>query len=404
MDKLPPQNLDIEKACLSCALLNKDARQELFDRTAEEDFYYDKHRLFFKCIKEINSSEFNIIKDWYIINNLEITMEWYMEVYESATSSAEITRYINKLLEYSNKRKVIARNQDAIDRAYRGDASEEIIDDLTKKLKDIEYDDSTVKSLTDVMGSDLNEIQVEEGDYLTTGLMQLDVKMTGIFEELFIVAARPSMGKTALVLNIAQHIAENHDVDFYSLEQPAKDLVIRLLCAETNIEFKRLKIKGRIDLMESAKVQEAYDKIRKLKLHIDDQPKKPSQIIRATRQRKPRIIMTDYLQLLIPDDKSIQRHLQIQEMTRSFKNLLKETGIPHILLCQLSRANEKRVDKRPILSDLREGGDIEQDADGVLFIHREINAENAELILAKSRNGPTGVVDATFNGQSMQFF
>lgn len=412
IENIPPHDTETEAASLSCALLNNKALYELVTRLDSEDYYLDKHRIIFDALKSINNKKIKtdimVLKTTLIENDTFDSIGGYQyltEIFESSASSQNINYCIKRIKELSRRRRVISESMETIQKAYRGDDSEEIIHDLTSKLRDIEQDDdSNMIPISAVMGKDYSNLQVEDNEFLTTGIPQLDIKLCGIFKELFIIAARPSMGKTVLALNIAKHISKNHDVYFFSLEQPAEDLVIRLLCSETNIEFNRIKKTGKLDLMEQQKIIEAYERLYKLKLHIDDKPKKPSSIIRIAQRGNPRLMITDYLQLIIPEDKKIQRHLQVQEMTRSFKNFIKESGIPHILLCQLSRANEKRTDKRPILSDLRESGDIEQDGDKIMFIHRDnIDSDNAEFVIAKNRNGEVGIKDVNFDGQSMQF-
>jgi replicative DNA helicase len=412
MYNIPPHSIEYEMASFACAFLGNKYLYELVTRLNIEDYYLDKHRIIFDVLKELNEKKVNInliiVKNTLIEKKLFDKIggyEYLTEVSESSSSSSNIDYCIKILKEFSRRRKIITENIESLEKAYRGDSSEEIIHDLTNRLTDIDQDDeSQMIPLSAVMGKDYTHLQVNDKDYLITGIPQLDIKLNGIFKELFFIAARPSMGKTVLALNIAKHVAKKHDVFFFSLEQPSEDLAIRLLCSETNIEFNRLKKTGKLDLMEQQKVIEAYERLYKLKLHIDDKPKKPSSIIRIARRNKPRLMITDYLQLLIPEDRKLQRHLQVQEMTRSFKNFIKEYGIPHIVLCQLSRANEKRTDKRPILSDLRESGDIEQDGDKIVFIHRDnVDSEKTEFIIAKNRNGEVGIKDANFDGRSMQF-
>jgi len=396
-----PYNQQIEQSCLCCALLNKDALKKVILDLDKDDFYVTKYGIIFKAILDIKITDYPALKEQCKKYDYDLTMIEYMELYEASTSSINVEYYIKQLKEYTVRRRIIKESQDAIQKAYIGDPSE-IIHDLTNNLR-LNNIQENVKPLTEIMGKEISKIQIQDGSFIKTGFLQLDMKLIGLFDELIILAARPSMGKTVLALNIAKNVSKEYPVYFFSLEQPDKDLIIRLLCSETNIEFKRLKISGKVDLLEMQKINEAYEKILKLKLFIYDQPVKASKIISICQKGNPRLIVTDYLQLIIPEDKKIQRHLQVQEITRSFKNYAKESRIPHILLCQLNRASEIRKDKRPILSDLRESGDIEQDADKIVFIHREFEAEKAIFIMAKNRNGECGTKDAIFNGQAMEF-
>ena len=409
IDKIPPYSTEIELSCLSCAMLSKSALLKLRENVVVDDFYFDKHRIYCQCLFDLNDNKIIIdpvaIKEWYRKHNFEFNDQDFSNIYQSSSSSAGIDNYIVQLIEYSKQRQILNVSMTAMEDVYSMGSSEEIVNNLSAKLKEIDRDtDNNIIPLSTIMGKDINQLQISESSFLTTGLPQLDIKLIGLFEELIIIAARPSMGKTVLALNIAKHVAKTHDVFFFSLEQPAEDLAIRLLCSETGIEYKRLKIKGHLDMFELDHIKQAYERLYRLKFHIFDKPAKPSKILNICRRGiKPALIVTDYLQLIIPEDKKIQRHLQIQEITRSFKNGTKELKVPHILLCQLNRAAEVRKDKRPILSDLRESGDIEQDADKIIFIHRDLNSDKAELTIAKNRNGETGIKDAIFDGKSMQF-
>lgn len=414
MDLLPPQNIEIESACLSSAILSKSALLKLISTAYSEDFYLDKHRIIFEALLALSKqSEVDLIvlKD-YLQKTQQLDSiggdAYFVELFNSARTS-NIDEYIKQLKHYSKLRQIIHKSSVAIEEAYSNENPQDIITKISDGFKDINRDQSKdILKLSDIMGNCIKDIQLETGDCISTGIKPLDQEVLILPEDLIILAARPSMGKTSLALNIAQNISVNDPVLFFSLEQSAVDLSIRMLCAETNIAFKKIKLANMLDQFEIEALNKAYNKVKNLNLYIDDSPATSGEIVNNTKRFidivKPKIIITDYLQLIKPVDKKIQRHLQIQEITRSFKNCAKETGIPHVLLSQLNRAVEQRQNKRPMLSDLRESGDIEQDADKVIFIYAEDASDfQRELIIAKYRNGATGAIDLEFNGRSMQF-
>lgn len=415
MNNLPPQNIDIESACLSSALLSKTALLKLINEVQEDDFYLDKNRIIFQALLELSKSQevdLIILKD-YLQKKDQLDaiggVSCFTEIFNNA-NSGNIEHYIQELIHYSKLRKIIHVSTESIDSAHGQEDPQEIISKISNQIKTINWErNKSLQKLSEIMGDRFKDIQLNPDGYVATGIEPIDKEILGFLPgDLVILGARPSMGKTSLALNIANNLSAKDPVLFFSLEQSSVDIAIRLLCAETNISFNRIKIANRLDELEWESIQKAYEKIKKLNLYVFDRPARPSNIINMTKRImdycKPKLIITDYLQLIIPEDRKLQRHLQIQEVTRSFKNFAKETGIPHLLLCQLNRAGENRKDRRPILSDLRESGDIEQDGDKILFIHREsLDNPLSDLIIAKYRNGKTGYVELDFNGRAMQF-
>jgi replicative DNA helicase len=250
---------------------------------------------------------------------------------------------------------------------------------------------------------------------LTTGFADLDKQMNGLQPtELTILAARPSMGKTALVCNIAEGAAESGaPVLMFSLEQSKLELAERLLCIRARVNGHRLRA-GELDEVERDQLMVASQELSELKIFIDDIPGRTMAQIGAISRRIKRrwglgVIIIDYLQLIEPEDKSAPREQQIALISRRLKFLCKEVEAPVIALAQLNRGVELREDKRPRLADLRESGSIEQDADVVMFLHRpaaydpEDRPGEADLIIAKNRNGPTGQVTLAWISESMKF-
>jgi replicative DNA helicase len=276
-------------------------------------------------------------------------------------------------------------------------------------------------SIEFVMNETMNDVRsmYESKKHITgvaTGFNDLDYILTGLHkDELIIIAGRPSMGKTSLALNIANNIAlqSKESVLFFSLEMPAPQLGMRLLCIESLIDAQKVR-RGTISPEELKKLYQTSERIAVSPIYIDDSPAINILQIRTKARRmaqkeKLGIIVVDYLQLISGTYK-MDRHLQIAEITRSLKQIARELSVPVVALSQLSRAVESRTDQRPYLSDLRESGAIEQDADVVLFIFREerVNPDTekkgiAEVIVAKQRNGPVGNIELLFWEQHTKF-
>ena len=275
---------------------------------------------------------------------------------------------------------------------------------ITSDFKNIS---DVIQETMDTIGRMYETKRVVTG--VATGFTGLDEMLSGLHEsELIIIAARPSMGKTALALNIANHIVmkEKMPVLFFSVEMPASQLGMRLLCVDAMIDSQRVRT-GHISSEELRRLMQSAGRLEKSPLLIDDTPAINIFEIRAKARRiaqKQRLgaIVVDYLQLITSMSR-IDRHLQIAEISRSLKQIARELSVPVVALSQLSRAVESRTDQRPQLSDLRESGAIEQDADVVMFINREERVKKetekkgiAEVIVAKQRNGPIGDVELRF--------
>jgi len=247
---------------------------------------------------------------------------------------------------------------------------------------------------------------------IPTGFKSLDNRLAGLQKSnMIILAARPSQGKTSLALNIAQHVAvkEKIPVGFFSLETSKDQLVDRLLSAQANVDAWRI-MTGRLEEEDFSKLGEAMGELAEAPLFIDDTPGLSIMEIR-TKARKlqmdkgVKLLLLDYLQL-VRGPKSESRVVEVSQISQGLKNIARELNIPFVVLSQLSRAIEQRSDRKPQLSDLRESGSIEQDADVVMFIHRpdDENKEQVSLVIAKHRNGPTGQVDMVFKGERTKFF
>jgi replicative DNA helicase len=411
-------NYDIEKACIGSAVLSQNALLELIDQTEPEDFQNEKNKIIFLSLKELYDQKSNIdiisLKDKLIqkghFEKIGGDSE-LVEIFRTSPTSANIGFYIKRLIEASQKAKLNGVALELKDKSADKELSaNEIIEDLEHKLKDIDREHGrSIYPVEAILGNNIANLQLKDNEYIKTGFKELDHLIYGFFEgELVILAARPGIGKSALALNIARNISATRKVLFFSLEMTVKELGLRLISAETNIDFYRLRL-GILDKYELEVVQQAYQKIKKLNLHFNEQSGlKVENIVNASKRQmdyeKPAIIVVDYLGLINSTDRKAQRYIQVGDITRGLKNFAKEYKIPVLLLSQLSRSVENRQNKRPVLADLRESGDIEQDANKVIFIYRD-NEEitDTELIVAKNRNGACGIVNVNFYKKYTKF-
>ncbi len=432
VDKLPPQDIEVESSCLASILLSKEAFLKVSQILEADDFYLDNHRIIYESLIELERNNLPIdlltlkqrLSDKKLLEKIGGDPA-IAELYRTVSTSANAEYYAKRIKDLSLRRNVINVSTDVIEKCY--DTSR----DTDELINEVEHDIFKVTerritrdfmSIDTVMKETLDDIRImyESKKHITgiaTGFNDLDYLLTGLHkDELLIIAGRPSMGKTSLALNIANNIAlkENAPILFFSLEMPAAQLGMRLLCIESLIDAQSVR-KGTINADELKKLYQTSEKIAKSSIYIDDSPAINILQIRskarrmAQKEKQLGAIIVDYLQL-IAGSQRLDRHLQIAEITRSLKQIARELSVPVIALSQLSRAVESRTDQRPYLSDLRESGAIEQDADVVLFIYREerVNPETekkgiAEIIIAKQRNGPVGTVDLLFWEQHTKF-
>jgi replicative DNA helicase len=425
VDALPPQDVETEAAALASALLNRDALLQVTEILREEDFYLDKHRIIYSSIIELDKKNLPVdlttLKQRLVDNGHFDTIGGdaaLVELYQTVSTSANARYYAQRISELSLRRRMISVATDAVTKCY--DTSREtkdLIDEIESdifKIAEQEYSDH-LKALSDILVETKEQIEyLKIHKKMVTGVgsgfTRLDEMLTGFHAtELIIIAARPGMGKTALALNIINHIAlkEKKASMFFSLEMPASQLATRLLCIEAMVDSQRVRT-GHISDDELKKLHMANSRLSMAPVYIDDSPAiNILDIKRKARRLAQRedlgIIIVDYLQLMSSVDRRLDRHLQIAEISRSLKQLARELNIPIVALSQLSRAVEQRSDQVPTLADLRESGAIEQDADVVLFIYREEKVKKetekkgvAEVIIAKQRSGPVGNVALKF--------
>ncbi len=430
--KLPPQNLEAERAVLGSLLLQNNAIDEVADILHPSHFYSDAGRIVYEAMLRMHEAGIRGIDAVTLCEELDRRNQlaeigsvlFIQELLESVAHAAHVKYYANIVREKWVLRRLTEVCTDVIRDCYSG--ANETADTLQQAEKGIfeileQQETGTKIHLEDILMDAFDRIdaRVAKGGAisgLSTGFVDLDHQTNGFQPaELIILAARPSMGKTALVCNIAQAVAQecNAGVLLFSLEQSKLELAERFLSIQGRIDGHRMR-KGQIDEVERHALMEASGVLSKLDIFIDDKPGRTVAQIGAIARRLKRrdkigLIIIDYLQLIEADDRNISREQQISQITRRLKGIAKECSVPLIALSQLNRGVELREDKRPRLADLRESGAIEQDADIVMFLHRpdaydpEDRPGLAEVVVAKHRSGPTGIVNLTWKKEHMRF-
>jgi replicative DNA helicase len=433
VDKLPPQNLEAERACIGSMLLDKEAIEVAIDILNEEDFYSEQHRIIYKSLIELygRSTPVDIVTlTDFLRGSGDIDraggVGYVSALLDEVPTSANIAYYAKIVEQKSLLRKLIRASSSVISLSYNTEKDAyEIVDEAEKLIFDV-TERKGVRgyfSMNEVIKDSITAIEklFHRGDNYTgipSGFKELDDLTSGFQKSEFIViAARPSVGKTAFALNIAQNVAINQQltVAVFSLEMSKEALTQRMLCSEARIDSQRLR-KGLLRTEEWGPLTTAAGKLSEANIFIDETPGISDMQLRAKARRIQSrhgldLVIVDYLQLMSSIRKKEGRTQEISEISRSLKALARELGIPVLALSQLSRAVETRGrDKRPILSDLRESGAIEQDADVVIFLYRdELYNPNtdkegiAEVIIQKQRNGPTGTIELKFFKEFTRF-
>lgn len=433
VERIPPQNIDAEKSVLGAMMLEKDVLFDVLEIVKEEDFYSETHREIFAAIWELyreNSAVDLLTVCEKLKKRKALDMvggrAYVAELTSNVPSTANATEYAKIVSEKAIVRQMIKTSESITDKAYDAKAEpKEILEfaesGIFKVAQRNQRTDYT--SIQEVLTANLKQIDeaAKNKDKLVgipTGFKDLDAKLNGLQKSnLVIIAARPSMGKTALALNIAQQTAvkSNSSVIIFSLEMSKEQLGQRLLSVQSRVEMQKLQ-KGELDRKDWDRVNMALDDMQDAPIVIDDTPGISLMEIRNKCRRLKvekglDLIVIDYLQLMNSPDKSDSRQQEISAISRQLKLLAREMDCPVIALSQLSRAPEQRPDHRPNLSDLRESGAIEQDADIVLFLYRDdyYNKENSEkpgiceINIAKNRSGPTDTVELTWVARYTKF-
>lgn len=433
IERIPPHNNEAEMSVLGAAMLSKDVLLDIMESVRSKDFYSEIHKEIFEAITLLYRSSrpidtVTVAEELKKRNSLDMVggRAYVFSLAAAVPTTANAGEYGKIVAEKANLRRLIEASNEIIELGYREKIDpSEAIDIAEQKIFEIakSRQSKDVTPIRDVLDENLNTIDENfknKGQTMgiPSGFTDYD-KIFGGFQksELIIVAARPSMGKTSLALNIAQHAAlkSKAKVLIFSLEMSKEQLGLRLLSMESRIESNRLKI-GDLEGNEWEQLSRAVDTITKGELFIDDSPGILfSEIKNKCRRLKAEkgldLILIDYLQLMSFEGRAENRQQEISYLSRYMKQLAREIECPVIVLSQLSRAPELRKPHIPILSDLRESGSIEQDADIVIFLYRDdyYNVEDSDrpgvcdLIISKNRSGPTGKVELTWLGNYTKF-
>ena len=437
--KLPPHSIEAEQALLGGLLIDNNATDKIADLISLSDFYRHEHKLIFNHINKVIGQDqpADIVT---VSESLEKSDElasvgglaYLASIAENTPSASNIRGYAEIVRERSIMRKLVQVGSDIAESAYspKGRNAQKLLDESEAKVFEIADQGqrdttgfSEIKSILPKAMKKIEDIYADDNvDGITgvpTGYEKLDKLTSGLQAgELVILAGRPSMGKTALALNIAEYAAVDKKlpVAIFSMEMASMQLTMRLLGSVGKIDQHKMRT-GELDEDDWEKLTHSLGVLNESPIFIDEGAGLNSYEIRARARRLHRqlgglgMIVIDYLQLMSsPDASSENRATEISEISRSLKALAKELNVPVLALSQLNRAVESRPDKRPFMSDLRESGAIEQDADVIMFIYRdEVYNEDspdkgtAEIILSKQRNGPVGMVRLTFLGQYTRF-
>ncbi|WP_126429189.1 replicative DNA helicase [Brevibacillus marinus] len=425
LDRVPPQNTEAEQSVLGAVFLSKEALHTALEILKPEDFYKTAHQRIFQAMLDLYERGEPVdlvtvtaeLQDQKVLD--EVGGVTYLTNLASAVPTAANVEYYARIVEEKSllRRLIRTATKIANDGYTREDDVEEIIADAERYILELSQHRSRngFVPIRDILVETYERIEFlsqrrEEVTGIPSGYPDLD-RMTSGFQrsDLIILAARPSVGKTAFALNVAQNVAARagESVAIFSLEMAASQLVQRMLCAEGNIDAQKLRT-GRLDEDDWQKLTMAIGTLGRAPIYIDDTPGITVQEIRAKCRRLQAehglgMVLIDYLQLIHSRGRGESRQQEVSEISRMLKGIARELNVPVLALSQLSRSVEQRQDKRPIMSDIRESGSIEQDADIVAFLYRDDyynreseNNNTVEVIIAKQRNGPTGTVELAF--------
>ncbi len=433
--KMQPHSVEAEQSVLGGLLLSADGWDSVAEEVTAGDFYRAGHRLIFRQI-HLLAEALEPIDVITVADKLEASgdleaaggLPYLAELAQNTPSASNIRAYAQVVRERASLRKLIEAAQDIADSGFmpEGRTSHELIDQAERRIAQISEEgpkSGGPKDVNPLLKSAVGRIEelFNSGGKITglsTGFNDLDDKTSGLQpSDLVIVAGRPSMGKTSFAMNLAEHAALNQDkpVLVFSMEMPADQLVIRMLSSIGRINQTRIRT-GQLEQEDWPKLSAAVSKLKDVPLFIDDTPALTPTEVRSRARKVSRehgglaMIMVDYLQLMQVAGASEGRTAEISEISRSLKAIAKEMSVPMVALSQLNRALEQRPNKRPVNSDLRESGAIEQDADVIMFIYRDevYNEESqdkgvAEIIIGKQRNGPIGTCRLAFLGEHTRF-
>ncbi|GAA0760214.1 MULTISPECIES: replicative DNA helicase [Clostridium] len=427
-----PQSLEAEQSVIGSMIIDKSAIAKSLEKLNEEDFYRDGHKVIFKAIREMFSQDMavDLVTLLEYLKSTDMLdkaggVTYISEISSSVITTANLEAYIKIVEDKSLLRKLIKSSTSIIEESYnKQNKVDDVLDFAQKKIFDLaeKQGSNDYEALSNVLERGFLEIERlfnNKGSItgVGSGIRDLDAKTSGFQKgDMVLIAARPSMGKTTFSLNIAENAAlrEGKSVVIFSLEMSKEQLAYKLLCSEANVDMLKLRT-GNLDDDDWERIARATGPLSKAKIYIDDTAglsvmEMRSKCRKIKMEHGIDMILIDYLQLMSGSSGSESRQQEVSEISRSIKALAKEMECPVIALSQLSRAPEQRADHRPMLSDLRESGSIEQDADVVMFLYRDeyYNKETeekniGECIIAKQRNGPVGTVKMAWIGAHSKF-
>ncbi len=436
-EKVMPHNLEAEQSVLGSMFLSKYAVQKAVESLTSDLFYSDRNAKIFDAISTLTEKGKPVdlttvateLEDRKLLKQIG-DIEYITEIINSVPTAANIDEYIKIVEEKAILRRLIEEATSIASDGYNTTEDfNDVLDNAEKKILNVvkTRKGSEFRSIQEVLNktqSDLEKLAQTKNEItgLQTGFYDLDKVTSGLHpNELIIIAARPAMGKTAFALNLATNIAmyNNKPVALFNMEMGAEQLAMRMLSSQGQIDGYKIR-NGRLENNDWKRVNEAISRLSDTKIYIDDTPGMTISEIRAKCRRLASsesglgIVIIDYLQLISGSAKYAgNRQQEVSEISRSLKTLAMELDIPIVALAQLSRTVEGREDKRPLLSDLRESGSIEQDADIVAFLYRDDyytkqvsideNTSKSEFIIAKHRNGPTTTIDLVFKRNTSTF-
>ena len=431
--KLPPHSIEAEESVLGGVLLDNHALDRALEFVVPDDFYREVHRKIMRAMLDLNqrSEPIDLVT---LADTLKVRGElqdiggaaYLAELADKVPTAANVAYYARLVRQKSVLRSLIHTATEIATRGYESGADVDLfLDEAEHKI--FEISERKVRPqffrIRDIMVDSMKAIEemYERKELVTgipTGFVDLDRMTAGLQpSDLIIIAGRPSMGKTAFALNVAQYVAMNAKtgVAVFSLEMSKEQLALRLLCGEARVDMSTVR-SGRSPDRDFPKLVTAAGRLSDAPIYIDDTPalsvlelRAKARRLKREREAKLGLILVDYLQLMRGHTGADNREQEISGISRSLKALAKELGVPVVALSQLNRQVEARAEKRPVMADLRESGAIEQDADVIAFLYRPIvydkNAEEraAEVIIAKQRNGPIGTVNLTFMPEYTRF-
>ncbi|MFG6384796.1 MAG: replicative DNA helicase [Lachnospiraceae bacterium] len=430
--RIMPNNLEAEQSVIGSMIMDREAIILASETLVREDFYHQQYGVLFETMVELFNEEQpvdvitlqNRLREKNVPPELS-SLEFVGELVTSVPTSANIKYYANIVKEKATLRKLIKINEEIANKCYLGTESlENIMAETEKKIFSLLQNKSSrdyipIKKIVIKALERIEQVSKKKGKVtgIATGFIDLDYRMSGLQpSDLILVAARPSMGKTAFVLNIAQYVSFHNDLctAIFSLEMSKEQLVNRLFSLESRVDAQILRT-GNLADSDWEQLIEGAGIIGRSKLIIDDTPgisipELRSKCRKYKLEHDLKLIIIDYLQLMSGSGRTESKQQEISDISRSLKGLARELNVPVVALSQLSRQVEHRTDHRPMLSDLRESGAIEQDADVVMFIYRDdyYNKDTpdkniAEIIIAKQRNGPIGTVNLVWLPQYTKF-